>query len=131
MITVRASSKPRMCDQPYHGERADAGFLPLPRTSRRANVGFIEMFWKFVMLAQLRIACLALTAAAFGLAAAPAAASHWNTPLLVTGAAAQDPSESGTDGWREDEPDAGRQGEDPSQGGAGREAFRLSDPGSG
>lgn len=76
------------------------------------------------MSAQLRFAGLVLAVLACGLAAAPAVASPWNTPTPVTGAQAQDPSESGTDGFREDEPDAGRQGErdDPPGVGAGDEA---------
>ena len=75
------------------------------------------------MPAPLRIAALALAVLFCSLAAAPSGASPWNTPTPVTGAQAQDPSESGTDGFREDEPDAGRQGErdDPPGAGAGDE----------
>lgn len=77
------------------------------------------------MLAQLRIAVLAFGVALCGTASAPAGASPWNRPHLVTGAQAQDPSESGTEGQREDEPDAWRPGEtdDDRGGGAGGEAL--------
>jgi hypothetical protein len=76
------------------------------------------------MSAHLRIARSALAVLAFGLAAWPAGASPWNTLTPVTGAQTQQPSESGTDGFREDEPDAGRQGEryDPPGNGAGEDA---------
>lgn len=73
-------------------------------------------------------AALALALTVCGFMAAPAGASPWNTPTLVTGAQAQDPSESGTDRFREDEPDAGRQGDGDGQRGADPDG-EISPPG--
>ncbi len=78
------------------------------------------------MSAHLRIARSTLAVLAVCLAASPAGASPWNTLTPVTGAQTQQPSESGTEGFREDEPDAGRQGgrDDPRGDGAGERPRR-------
>lgn len=72
------------------------------------------------MRVQLRIAGFAFAALAGAMSAAAGAASPWNTPIPVTSAPAQDPSESGTDGgMREDEPQPRRDGEPGAEGGDG------------
>ena len=72
---------------------------------------------------------MALIATVLGLAPAPSAASPWNTPSPAGGAQAGDPSESGTDGLREDEPDSRRQddGSGEQDGAGGREALPPGD----
>lgn len=128
MVTLRASSKPRMYDRPYHGERVGPRRVPLLEAARAANVASVEIFWKFAMPCRSVTAALALALIVCGFIAAPAGASPWNTPTPVTGAQAQDPSESGTDGFRGDEPDAGRQGEGDGPRGDGPEG-EISPPG--
>lgn len=63
------------------------------------------------MPARVLIAGLASACMLGGVFALPAGASTWNMVTPVTGAQAHDPSESGTDGLREDEPNAAPEGD--------------------